>query len=215
MIKVFIADDHAMVREGLKSILLKNKDLSVVGEASDGNETLRKIRNIKVDVLLLDISMPGLGFLDILKCIAGMDKKEKPGRTLILTTHSEEQYAMRSLKAGADGYLTKEHSPEELINAIFKLNKGEKYISQSLSENMVDMLLHPGKKTKDLHQQLSNREYQIFFMLAKGVSTKDIAANISLSSKTVSTYRSRLLKKMGMKSNADIIRYVIENNLDK
>jgi two-component system, NarL family, invasion response regulator UvrY len=214
MITIFIADDHRMVRDGLKSIISKNIDLSIVGEASDGYETLRKIRDIKADVLLLDVSMPGPGFLELIKHITAMDKTTRPGKILVLTAHSEEQYAMRAFKAGADGYLTKEHSPEELNKAIHKLHEGGKYVSQSMAEKMIDIALDPNKENENLSQQLSDREYQILCMLGKGISPKDISANISLSSKTVSTYRARLMKKMGMKSNADIIRYVIENNLD-
>ncbi len=214
MIDVFIADDHAMIREGLKSIISKDKDIAVVGEAADGNETLRKIREYKIDVLLLDISMPGPGFLELLNRIEKMQQPSKPRKVLILTANSEDQYAFRALKAGADGFLTKENSPEELIRAIHKLHKGGKYVSQYLAENIVDLVIDKDKTVNDLHYQLSDREYQIFCMLGKGISVKDISTTLSLSSKTISTYRSRLLKKMGLKTNADIIRYVIENKLE-
>jgi two-component system, NarL family, invasion response regulator UvrY len=213
MINVFIADDHAMVREGLKLIISNNKSLFVVGEASNGNETLRKIRDDKIDVLLLDVSMPGPGFFEILKRINNMVKSSRPKKILVLSANSEEQYAMRSLKAGANGYLAKEHSPEELIKAIIKLHKGGKYITQSFAENMLDIVLGSDKKDGPLHDYLSNREYQIFNMLGNGDSVKTIATTLSLSSKTISTYRSRILQKMVMKSNADIIRYIIGHEL--
>ena len=214
MIKVFIADDHVMVRKGLKSILSEDEEIAVIGEASDGDETLRKIRTCITDVLLLDLSMPGPGFIELIKCINRLSDPAKPKKILILSFYPEEQYAFRALKAGADGYLTKEHTPDELIAAIKKLYKGGRYVSQAMAENMLEFVLDKNKQESAMHEQLSDREYEIFTMLGQGISIKQISESLSLSSKTISTYRARLMKKMKMKTNADIIRYVIENRLD-
>ncbi len=208
MIKVLIADDHAIVREGLKQIVADTPDIIVAGEAKDGYEALDAISKNNYDVVLLDISMPGISGLDVLKQL----RSQKPQlRILILSIYPEEQYAVRALRSGASGYLTKESAPDELIAAIRKVSSGRKYISASLAEKLAATLKnHPDKP---LYEKLSDREYQILCMIASGKAQTKIAEELSLSAKTVSTYRTRLLRKMNMKSNAEITRYAIENKL--
>jgi two-component system invasion response regulator UvrY len=208
MIKILVADDHAVVREGLKQILSETPDMVVAGEASSGQEVLNKVRKNNYDVVLLDISMPGRGGLDVLKQL----KDEKPGLpVLILSIYPEEQYAVRALRAGASGYLTKESASDELIAAIRKISQGRKYVSASLAEKLAfDMEINAEKPT---HEMLSDREYQVMCMIAKGKTIKEIAGELSLSVKTISTYRSRILDKMRMKNNAELTYYAIKNKL--
>ncbi|MDH5406778.1 MAG: response regulator transcription factor [Candidatus Aminicenantes bacterium] len=208
MIKILIADDHAIVREGLKQIIRETSDMVVADEASTGQELLEKVWKHDYDVVLLDISMPGRSGLDILKQIRSQ-KPELP--VLILTIHPEEQYAVRVLRAGASGYLTKESAPDELIKAIRKVSMGRKYVSSTLAEKLaseVDII-----SEKPLHQALSDREYEVMCMIASGKTVKEIAEELCLSIKTISTYRSRILEKMKMKSNAELIHYAIQNRL--
>lgn len=208
MIKLLIADDHPIVREGLKQIIRNAPDIIISGEANDGIEVLSKIKKENYDVILLDISMPRKNGIEILNEI----RKEKiKSRILILSIHPEEQYAMRALKAGAYGYLTKDSVPNELISAIRKVSMGEKYISLSLTEKLVDNLRVGLDKTP--HEVLSNREYQVMLMLASGKSMQEIAKELFLSVKTVSTYKTRILKKMKMKNTFEIIYYAIKNKL--
>lgn len=208
MIKLLIADDHPIVREGLKQVIRNAPDIIISGEANDGIEVLSKIKKENYDVILLDISMPRKNGIEILNEI----KKEKiKSRILILSIHPEEQYAMRALKAGAYGYLTKDSVPNELISAIRKVSMGEKYISLSLTEKLVDNLRVGLDKTP--HEVLSNREYQVMLMLASGKSMQEIAKELFLSVKTVSTYKTRILKKMKMKNTFEIIYYAIKNKL--
>ncbi|MBI5043908.1 MAG: response regulator transcription factor [Nitrospirae bacterium] len=208
MIKILIADDHAIVRKGLKQILADAPVAVLTDEAGSGQEALKKVRENDYNVVLLDISMPGMSGVDVLKQL----KSEKPKLpVLILTMHPEEQYAVRILKAGASGYLTKESAPDELISAIQKVSQGGKYISPSLAEKLASDLDHDIRQP--LHEMLSDREYQIMTMLASGKSTKEIAQELSLSMPTVSTYRSRILQKMNLKNNAELINYAIKNNL--
>jgi DNA-binding NarL/FixJ family response regulator len=208
MVKILIADDHAIVREGLKQIVADTSDMIVIDEASDGHEVLALLSKNNYDVVVLDIAMPGPIGLDILKEI----RKESPKLpVLILSVYPEEQYAVRALKAGASGYLTKESAPDELITAIRKVSMGGKYITSSLAEKLafeleVDMEKPP-------HKSLSDREFQVMCMIAKGRAIKDIAEELYLSPKTVSTYRSRILEKMKMKSNEELTHYVINNRL--
>jgi len=208
MIKILIADDHAIVREGLKQILSESPDLVVVAEASSGQEVLEKISKNDLDLVVLDIAMPGRGGLDILKEI----KTQKPRLpVLMLSMYPEEQYAIRVLKAGASGYLTKESAPDELVKAIRQISQGKKYISPSLAEKLaIDLELGPDKLP---HEILSDREYQVMCMIASGKTLKEIADGLSLSIKTISTYRSRILEKMNMKTNAELTHYAIKNNL--
>lgn len=208
MIRIFIADDHAVVREGLKQIVAQHPEMLVAGEAANGYEALEKVRKEKYDVVVLDISMPGLSGLDVLKQL----KSEMPSMpVLILSMHSEEQFAVRTLKAGASGYLTKESAPEELVSAILRISKGRKYISTSLAEKLALEL--ESDREKPLHHSLSDREYQVLCLIASGKRVKEIAEQLHLSEKTVSTYRARILEKMGMKTNAELIRYAIKNGL--
>ena len=208
MIKILIADDHAIVREGLKQIVSETSDMVVAGEATDGQQVLELARKNDFGVVLLDIAMPGRGGIDALKELKG----EKPTLpVLVLSMYPEEQYAVRALKAGASGYLTKESAPEELIAAIRKVSVGGKYISPSLGDKLVVRL---GTETENpLHEKLSDREYQVILMIASGKTVKEIADELSLSVKTISTNRSRALRKMKMKNNAELTYYVIKNGL--
>ena len=208
MIRILVADDHPVVRQGLKQIIADSYDMVVAGEASDGQEVLEQVRKNDYDVVLLDISMPSRSGLDILKQL----KIEKPGLAfLILSVHPEQQYAVRALKAGASGYLTKDHAPEELIAAIRAVASGKKYLSSSLAQELAAQL---GTATRKLpHQTLSDREYSILLLIASGSTKRGIAQKLLLSPKTVSTYRSRILKKMGLNSDAELVRYALENQL--
>jgi len=208
MIKVLVADDHPVVREGLKQILAEARDIEVAAEAEDGHELLEKVRKEDFDVIVLDITMPGLMGLDALKQL----KSEKPELPiLILSIHPEEQYALRVLRAGAAGYLTKASAPDRLIGAIRKVYSGGKYVSSSLAERLADELR--GDITKLPHETLSDREFQVMCFIASGKTVTEIADQLALSVKTVSTYRSRILEKMRMKTNAELTHYAIENKL--
>lgn len=208
MIKILIADDHAIVREGMKQILSESPDLVVVAEASTGQEVIDKIDKDDLDLVVLDIAMPGRGGLDILKEIKSLNPKLP---VLILSMYPEEQYAVRVLKSGASGYLTKESAPVELVKAIRQISQGKKYISPSLAEKLaVDLEISPDRPP---HETLSDREYQVMCMIASGKMLKEIADTLSLSIKTISTYRSRILEKMNMKTNAELTHYAIKNRL--
>jgi DNA-binding NarL/FixJ family response regulator len=208
MIKILVADDHTIVREGLKQIVGDVGDMVVADEAGNGQEALQKIREGDYDVILLDISMPGRSGLEVLKDI----RTEKPKLpVLILSMHSEEQYAVRALRAGASGYLTKASAPDELIGAIRKVSRGRKYVTASLAEKLALEL--DADADKPPHEMLSDREYQVMLMLASGKSVKEIADELCLSVKTISTYRSRILEKMNMKKNAELTLYAIQNHL--
>lgn len=208
MIKILIADDHIIVRKGLKQIISETTDMVVAGEAGDGQEVLSKIRKNGFDLVLLDISMPGRTGLDILREL----KIEKPKLPiLVLSMYPEEQYAVRVLRAGASGYLTKESAPEELIAAIRRVSIGKKYVTPSLAEKLAVDLDVDSKKPP--HETLSDREYQVMCMIASGKTVGAIAEKLALSAKTVSTYRSRILDKMKMKNNAEITHYAIQNKL--
>jgi len=208
MIKILIADDHAIVREGMKQILSENPDIVVAAEASNGHEVMDKLNKYNYDLIVLDVALPGRSGLDILKDI----KNQKPKLpVLVLSMYPEEQYAVRVLKAGASGYLTKESAPNELIKAIKQIAQGRKYISPSLAEKLAGELEIDSKKP--LHETLSDREYEVMIMIASGKKVKEIADNLSLSEKTVSTYRTRVLEKMRMKSNAELTHYAIKNKL--
>jgi DNA-binding NarL/FixJ family response regulator len=208
MIKVFFAEDHTIVREGLKQILADTKDIIVAGEAADGEEALARIREEDYDVVVMDISMPGKSGLEVLKEL----KEIRPGLpVLMLSMYPEDVYAVRSFRNGASGYLSKESAPTELIGAIRKVSAGSRYVSAALAEKLV---LNLGDETgKPLHAKLSEREYQILCMIASGKTGKEIAAELSLSAKTVSTYRTRILEKMNLKNNAELTHYAIQNGL--
>ncbi|MBN1614170.1 MAG: response regulator transcription factor [Deltaproteobacteria bacterium] len=208
MIRILVADDHAVVREGVKQILSNLDDMTVSGEAGSGPETLAKLDRQDYDLVLLDISMPGRSGLEILEDIRNLRPKLP---VLILSMHPEEQYAVRALRAGAAGYLTKASAPQELIGAIRKAARGGKYVTASLAEKLALQLDADAEKPP--HETLSNRELQIMLMIAEGKSISEIAAELSLSVKTVSTYRSRIMDKMGMKKNAELTLYAVNNQL--
>ena len=208
MIKILIADDHTMFREGLKHILAECPDLVVTDEANNGQEVLDKIWKNDYDMVLLDITMPGMTGLEALKQLKN-DKPKLP--VLILSMHPEEQYAVRVLRAGASGYLTKESAPDELITAIRKISQGRKYITPSLAERLASEF--EADSEKPLHDILSDREYEVLRMIAAGKTVKDIAKELSLSIKTISTYRTRIMEKMNMKTNAEVMHYVIKHQL--
>ena len=207
MISVLIADDHAIVRKGLKQILSDIPDMLLADEAIDGVEAVKKVTNNTYDVVVLDISMPRKNGLDVLKSIKSL-KPELP--VLILTVHPEEKYAVRALRAGASGYLMKTVSPAELILAIRKIARGEKYMSSSIAEKLVGELI-PNEEPS--HSLLSDREYQVMCMFVSGKSSNEIADELSLSVQTVSTYRNRILEKLNMKTIADVIRYAVKNGI--
>ena len=193
MIKIIIADDHPIVRAGMKQIIGEASDLMVVDEAGDGHKLLSKIRVETFDVVILDITMPHMNGLDVLKQL----KIEKPKLpVIVLSIHPEDQYALRVLKAGASGYVTKASAPDELINAIRRVCRGSKYISPSIAEKLA---FHLDANFEEMpHEALSDREYQVLCMLASGKTVTEIAVELALSAKTVSTYRSRILEKMDM-----------------
>jgi len=208
MIRILVADDHAVVRQGVKQILADVRDMLVKDEAQNGTETIDKVMKYEYDVVLLDISMPGRSGLEILEEI----KAQKPKlAVLILSMHPEEQYAVRALRAGASGYLTKASAPQELIGAIRKVAGGGKYVTTSQAEKLAGELEVDPQKLP--HERLSNREYQVMLMLAQGRSVSDIAEELCLSVKTISTYRTRVLDKMGMRKNAELTLYAVHNNL--
>jgi len=207
MIRIIIADDHAVVRKGLKQIFDETLDLVVTGEANSGHELLEKIREYEYDVVILDISMPGKDGLDTLKELKVIHP-DLP--VLIFTIYPEEQYAVRVLKAGASGYINKESEPEFLIEAIRKVSRGRKYISPYLAELLASNL---EGGDSPIHELLSDREYQVMCMIASGKTATDIAKELSLSINTISTYRIRILEKMSMKNNAEITHYALKNRL--
>lgn len=208
VIKVLIADDHAIVREELKQILADTDDIVVAGEAENGNDATRLCRQVHGDVLLLDISMPDRSGIEVLKQI----KNEFPKlATLMLSIHREDQYAIRSLKAGAAGYLNKQSAPAELVGAIRQVAAGKKYISPAVAQELANQV--GDEREVPLHETLSDREYQTLTMMASGRSVSEIAAELTLSVKTISMYRSRLLRKMGLRNNAELTHYAIKNHL--
>jgi DNA-binding NarL/FixJ family response regulator len=208
MIKVLIADDHPIVRQGLRQILAGTADMVVAGEAVNGQEALDQVRMGGWDVLVLDITMPSRSGFDILKEL----KHEQPDLpVLVLSIHAEEQLAVRVLKAGASGYLTKENAPEELVKAIRKVVSGGRYISPALAESLAFGL--DAASDRPRHEMLSDREFQVMQMMASGKTLTEIAETLSLSAKTVSTYRTRLLEKLELKTNAELIRYALDLGL--
>jgi two-component system invasion response regulator UvrY len=208
MIRVLVADDHAIVRRGLVQILGEAPDIVVVGEASTGRQVLEVVRKDGYDVLVLDIAMPEGGGLEVLHQLRSL-KPDLP--VLILSMYSEKQYAERTLKAGAAGYLTKETAPGELVTAIRQVAGGGKYVSRSLAEELAIAL--SGERESEPHKALSTREYQVMCLLAAGKAVTQIASELSLSVKTVSTYRTRVLEKLGLANNAEVIRYALEREL--
>ena len=208
MINILMVEDHAIVREGLRRIIDDTSEINVAAEASAGQEALDLIWENKYDLVLMDISMPGKNGLQTLKEIKKYDSTLP---VIMLSMHAEEQYAIRAIKAGASGYITKDSASEQLVNAIIKVYNGRKFISQGVAELLVTDIYHD--EDKELHEYLSDREFEIFKLIIRGDSAKIIAKNLSISDKTVSTYRSRILKKMNMKNTANLIYYAIENNI--
>jgi DNA-binding NarL/FixJ family response regulator len=208
MINVVVIDDHAVVREGIKRIISENPGMAVSGEAGDGFEGMKVVKENPCDVVLLDITMPNKNGLDVLKQI----HTESPRLpVLVLSMHAEDQYAIRVLRAGAAGYLTKESAPAKLVQAIRKVVRGGKYVSQTLAEKLVFDLDSDIDKVP--HETLSDREFQVLCMIASGKTVGDIAEELALSVKTISTYRVRILEKLQMKNNAEITRYAIKQGL--
>ncbi|MDO8925409.1 MAG: response regulator transcription factor [Sideroxyarcus sp.] len=208
MIKVLIADDHALIRKGLKQLLDDTDDMRMTGEAENGMQAIRMVDESPFDVVLLDISMPDKHGIDVLKQIKA-NHPQLP--VLMLSMHPEEQYALRSMKAGAAGYLNKQSAPLQLVTAIRQVASGKKYISTELAEQLANGLSQGYQEL--LHQTLSNREYQTLCLMASGKKLSEMADIMSLSPKTVSVYRSRLLEKMKLKNNAEAIHYAISNHL--
>jgi len=207
-IRVFIADDHAIVREGLKQILAEQRDIIVAGEAETGLDAVKLVGKARPHVMLLDISLPDRNGIEVLKQI----KKEKPElAVLMLSMHREDQYAIRSLKAGAAGYMTKQSAPRELVTAIRQVAAGQKYVSAALAQTLAAQVGEDHEAP--LHDALSDREYQTLTMIASGKTVSAIAEELSLSVKTISEYRARLLAKMKLKNSAELTHYAIKNQL--
>lgn len=208
MIKIIIADDHPVVRAGLKQILEEDPQIEIAGEAENGNILLEKIRRQDVDVILLDLKMPGMDGLDVLKQLK-IDAPKIP--VVVLTIYPEAEYALRVLRAGASGYLTKESAPDELVTAVRKVHQGGKFITPSLAEKIAYALDPDAEKLP--HESLSDREYQVLCLIASGKTVSQIAEELVLSVKTISSYRTRILGKMMMKTNAELTHYAIANRL--
>jgi DNA-binding NarL/FixJ family response regulator len=208
MIRVVIADDHTIVREGLKQLLGAASDLEVVGEARNGHEVLAIVRERDIDVLLLDLSMPGKGGMELIKQIKG----ERPKlRILVLSMHAEHQYAVRAIRAGASGYLTKDAASTQLVSALQKVAGGGAYISAEVAEQLA--LSAMPRAEGPPHTSLSDREYQVFQLLVSGISVSDIALRLNLSVKTVSTHKARLMEKMGVANQTELVHYAIRHQL--
>ncbi|MGB3543412.1 response regulator [Rubrivirga sp.] len=208
MTRIAIADDHTLVRRGLTELLNETDGLEVVLEVASGDELIRAVRDTAADVIVTDMNMPGPNGLDLVKTL----RSEHPGLgILVLSAHPEDQYAVRIVRAGASGYLTKESAEDELVDAVRRVASGRRYLTQTLAESLLDSLDTDPDAAP--HAALSDREFQVMRMLASGVAVGGIAEELSLSVKTISTYRARLLEKMGMGSNAEVTRYALENDL--
>ena len=206
--RIVIVDDHELVREGLKKVLLKESEIQLVGEASNTMELFKLLEETEVDLVVLDITMPGRSGLDIISDLKNLNDHI---RILVLSMHPEERFALRALKAGASGYLSKEVAAKELVAAIKKIMSGGRYISATLAEYLA---INFDKELDKLpHETLSNREFEIFRLIAKGKSVGQIAGELILSVNTITSYRSRMMEKMNFSTNAEIVRYAIENNL--
>ena len=208
MIRIVIADDHTIVREGLKQLLAAAGDLNVVGEARDGQEVMQQVRDNDFDVLLLDMSMPGKSGTELIKQV----KDEKPKlRVLVLSMHEEHQYAVRAIKAGASGYVTKDRAGTELVTAIRKVGAGGAFITAEVAEQLA-LGAMPGADASP-HGRLSDREFEVLGLLAAGKTVTEIAARLNLSGKTVSTHKARLMEKLGIDNQADLVRYAMTHGL--
>jgi two-component system, NarL family, invasion response regulator UvrY len=206
-LRILIADDHAMIRDGLKQLLADRYPQATFGEAGNTQQALDMLDNADWDVMLLDLTMPGRGGMDVLTQARNIQPRTK---ILVLTMHPADQYAVRVLKAGAVGYLTKESAAEEVVVAIEKVMAGGRYVTAALAEKLISDISTPEKKP---HEELSDREFQVLRMIAAGKSVKEMGAELSLSVKTISTYRTRLFEKLKFKSNADVVRYVLDEHL--
>lgn len=206
--KILIADDHAIVREGVKQIVRTLPEVSLIEEVSDGVQAFTKICNMEYDLVILDISMPGMSGLDVLQ---RMKDRNISTRVLMFSLYPQEQYAIRAFKLGASGYLSKDSAFEELALAIRKIASGGKYVSAALAERLI--FQNPGMDNKMPHDQLSSREFQVMILIAKGKSVSEISTSLFISDKTVSTYKTRIMEKMGMKTNADLTMYAMKNKL--
>ncbi|WP_341904092.1 response regulator transcription factor [Polaromonas sp. YR568] len=208
MIRIVIADDHAIVREGLKRIVSSIADMEVAGEAGNGTEVMQRVRELAFDVLVLDLSMPGRSGMELIKLI----RSEKPQlRILVLSMHQELQYAVRAIKNGASGYLTKESAPAQLEQALRKVASGGAFISAEVAEQLA-LGAMPGNQAVP-HESLSNREFEVLQLLVAGVSMTDIATQLNLSVKTVSTHKTNLMQKMGLQNQSELIRYALKHGL--
>jgi DNA-binding NarL/FixJ family response regulator len=209
MIRIVLADDHAIVREGLKRIVGDAQDFVVAGEAADGTEVMRVVREKDFDVLVLDLSMPGRSGMELIKLV----KAEKPKlRILVLSMHQETQYAVRAIKSGASGYLTKESAPGQLEQAIRKIAGGGAYISAEVAEQLA-LGAMPGATGALPHESLSDREFEVFRLLVAGEAVTDIAGKLNLSVKTVSTHKANLMQKLGLNNQTELVRYALKNGL--
>lgn len=208
MINILIADDHALMRAGLKRILKDEPDIKVVGEASNGFEVLEAVKKNKIDFIVLDLTMPGKNGLEVIK---ELKQSNKEILILILSMHPEDRFAVRALKSGASGYMTKESAPDELVNAIRKIISGRKYITPILAEKLASEFDDDSGKSP--HENLSDREYEVFIMIASGKKITEIAESLRLSTPTVNTYRARIFDKMRLKSNVDLTHYAMSNKL--
>ncbi len=207
MIRVFIVDDHALVRRGMKQVLEDALGLAVVGEAGSGEEAARLLQTTPCDVVVLDLSLPDRPGLELLKQIRA-DRPQLP--VLILTMHREDQYAIRALQSGAAGFLTKDSAPEELVTAVRKVTRGGRYLTPGVAEQVAGRL---GAGPEQPHDRLSDREYQVFVRIVAGRALTEIAAEFGLSVKTVSTHRARLLEKMDLRTNAQLVQYAVRHDL--
>jgi DNA-binding NarL/FixJ family response regulator len=207
-VRLVIADDHPVVRDGLKYLVSQNRDMVLVGEAEDAFSTLEACRTTVVDVLLLDVSMPGMTVVDLIRALRSASRSP---RILVLSIHPERHYARRVLKAGADGYLTKNHSPTALVDAIRQVHAGRKYVTPTVAQELAASL-NEGEAIAP-HESLSNREYEVFRRLGAGARANEIAQELALSPKTVRTYRARILTKMNVRSTAELIFYAVKNGL--
>ncbi len=208
MIKVLVVDDHAIVRRGIAEILSEMGDVIVGGQAASAPEAMRLVRAQRFDIVILDITMPGGNGIELI----GEIRRERPdARVLILTVHSEQQYAVRAIRAGAAGFLTKETAPEKLVDAVRRIAAGGRYISAELAETLASMIAGEGRGPP--HERLSDREFEVLKMLASGKTVSNVANELHLSVKTISTFRSRILQKMGMRSNAELTHYAVRSGL--
>jgi len=208
MINILLADDHTLIRQGLRKVFDAEKDLRVAGEATNAAEVLDLLSSTKVDLLLLDINMPGRSGIELLQDLRRRFPKVK---TLMLSMHPEENVAMRAIKAGAAGFVSKNATPEELLNAIRKVAAGRRYVSQTLADRLAEEIGKPGRANP--HESLSEREFEVLCFFGRGKTVSEIARQLSLSVPTITTYRSRILQKMNMKTTAELIHYAIRNNL--